>query len=68
MTIETVQMRLVDNAVKDIRNKLGILMEHKVILFKDALEIDNMINCKKDKWMKNKFTSAQINEFIRGIK
>lgn len=68
MTIETVQMRLVDNAVKDIRNKLEILMEHKVILFKDALEIDNMINCKKDKWMKNKFASAQINEFIRGIK
>ena len=68
MTIETVQMRLVDNAVKDIRNKLRTLTEHKVISFKDALEIDNMINGKKDKWMKNKFTSAQINEFIRGTK
>lgn len=60
-----VRMMIVDNLFSDISERIGRLTNQGVFTLEEGVKIINLISDKETEWMKNNFSEAEIDAFMR---
>ena len=60
-----VRMMIVDNLFADISERIGRLTNQGVFTLEEGVKIINLISDKESEWMKNNFSEAEVDAFMR---